>query len=278
MKPSTPLLSIKNLYACIEEKKILHGVSLAMEKSSVHAIMGPNGGGKSTLAQVLMGKGEYDTKNGSKEKSSIHLNGEDILSLSTYERARKGIFLAFQSPMAIPGVSVMNILRTSYESLYPNTDSKNISSHNPLLTNRWQGSGMTLPEFIKKVKQYAASLSLDESLLTRGIHDGFSGGERKKIEMLQALVLKPKLAIFDEIDTGLDVDALKTVAFAIKMLKENGTAVLIITHYQRILRYVKPDFVHVFIDGKIVQTGDTHLALTIEQEGYSAYADHSSRV
>jgi len=278
MKSSTPLLLIKNLHARIENKKILYGVTLAMEKSSVHAIMGPNGGGKSTLAQVLMGKGEYDTKNGSKEKSSIHLNGEDILSLSTYERARKGIFLAFQSPMAIPGVSVMNILRTSYESLYPDTDAKNISPHNPLLANRWQGSGMTLPEFIKKVKQYAASLSLDESLLTRGIHDGFSGGERKKVEMLQALVLKPKLAIFDEIDTGLDVDALKTVALAIKLLKKNRTAILIITHYQRILRYVKPDFVHVFIGGKIVQTGDTRLALTIEQEGYSAYANHSSRV
>lgn len=196
--------------------------------------------------------------------------------MSTQEHARAGLFLAFQSPIAIPGVSVVNLLRTAYQELYGNTkisaSTKDESvQFNPVLTRRWNAGGISLPDFMKRLKILAKTLHVDESFLSRGIHDGFSGGEKKKIEMLQALVLKPKFAIFDEIDTGLDVDALRIVAKGIEELVKQGTGVLVITHYQRILKYIRTDWVHVFIDGEIVRSGSSSLAEEIEEKGYRNY-------
>lgn len=255
------LLVISNLHASIENKEILKGVTLRVESREVHAVMGPNGGGKSTLAYALLGHPSYVTK------GKILLNKRNISAMPTEDRAKAGLFLALQSPVAVPGVTVTNLLRTAYEELYGSTKKQ---TQNPVFNRRNVGS-MTIGEFMSMIKHYAQALHVDESFLSRGIHDGFSGGEKKKMEMLQALVLSPKFAIFDEIDTGLDVDALKVVAKGIDMLSKKGTGVIIITHYQRILKYVKPDVVHILVNGKIVKTGKASLAKVIEEGGYADY-------
>ena len=266
-------LSIKSLRASVGGKEILHGVNMTIRGCEVHAVMGPNGSGKSTLASVLLGHPAYTVHSvGKKNLSSIILDGKNILTRSTEERATAGLFLAFQSPIAIPGVTVMNLLRASYELLQqPKGGKKRSSVQNPVLARRFQVGSMSIGAFTDMVKAHAKILRLPEELLRRGIHDGFSGGEKKKIEMLQALVLPHKFAVFDEIDTGLDVDALRAVSKGISILRAQGVGVLIITHYQRILRYVKPDVVHVLVAGKIVDTGDHTLAKKIESKGYAKY-------
>jgi Fe-S cluster assembly ATP-binding protein len=259
--------TIDKLQASIEEKEILRGISFSAKSGEVHAIMGPNGSGKSTLAYATMGHPAYTIG----EKSKVFINGKNILEVPTEDRAKAGLFLAFQAPIAVPGVSVVNLLRTAYQEMYGDKDVKEEKGKNALLAKRWQASGMTIGQFMTMLKNDAKELKIDETFLSRGIHDGFSGGEKKKIEMLQALILSPKFAIFDEIDTGLDVDALKVVAKGIDMLSKRGTGVIIITHYQRILKYVKPDVVHILVKGKIVKTGKASLAKEIEEKGYQRY-------
>lgn len=264
-------LDIKNLHVTVEDTHILKGVSLAVDSGEVHAIMGPNGSGKSTLAYTLMGHPAYKISNST---CQIKIDNEDIISLPTEDRAKAGLFLAMQAPIAIPGVSINNFLRTAYQAIH--THSSVTPSlpriQNPVLTRQWSVSGLTLVAFIKQVKECMSKLKIDESFLQRSIHDGFSGGEKKKLEMLQALVLAPKFAIFDEIDTGLDVDALKLVGTGMQLLQKQGVGILVITHYQRILRYVKPNFVHVMVNGRIVEDGTASLAKRIEKEGYRTYA------
>lgn len=234
-------LAISNLHVWVESKKILRGVTLTIRPGEIHALMGPNGSGKSSLAYAVMGHPHY------KAKGTIHLDGKDIHLKPTEKRAIAGLFFALQSPIAIAGVSVFQLLKASHQEIF--------------------GTSLS----IDSMKKYAQKLHFDESFLRRGIHDGFSGGEKKKAEILQALVLRPKYAIFDEIDTGLDVDALKIVASAVGELAKQKTGVLIITHYQRILRYMKPDYVHVLAHGTIVDSGKASLADKIEKEGYHAY-------
>ncbi|MFC1626779.1 Fe-S cluster assembly ATPase SufC [Patescibacteria group bacterium] len=264
------IFTIQNLHVSIDKNKILSNISITIQSKEVHVIMGPNGSGKSTLAYALMGFPDYKTQQ-LKKKSGIFINNKDITHFSPEERAKEGLFLAYQSPVSIPGVSVFNLLRTAYQSIYPSEDSGIKSPHNPALRRSWNASGMTLSEFVSEIKKYARILGIPESLLQRGIHDGFSGGEKKKIEMLEALILKPKFGLFDEIDTGLDVDALQSVSQGIDSLVRQGTGVLIITHYQRILRYIKPTHVHVLVGGEIVESGDITLVQKIEKEGYKRY-------
>jgi len=255
------LLTVSNLHASIEGKDILRGVSLKVKSGEVHAVMGPNGGGKSTLAYALMGHPSYKVKS---QKSKVYIGKKNIINLPTEERAKAGLFLALQSPIAVPGVTVVNLLRTALGDTKQKTQ-------NPVLSRQFAGS-LPIEEFMHMIKTYAKELRIDESFLSRGIHDGFSGGEKKKIEMLQALVLAPKFAIFDEIDTGLDVDALKIVARGIGILAKRGTGIIIITHYQRILKYVKPDVVYILVNGKIVKTGKADLAKKIEDNGYTQFS------
>jgi len=241
----TSRLTISHLSAKTKEgKEILHDISLSFASFKVYAVMGPNGSGKSTLAHILMGSSEFSIN----YQLSITLNGEDITKLPPEERARKGIFLSYQSPVAIAGVSVVNLLRTAYQTTH---------------------TAMPIEKFMNIIGGYAKELHIDPTLLERGIHDGFSGGERKKIELLQALVLAPTFAIFDEIDTGLDVDALKVVAYGINKLEKAGTGVIMITHYKRLLSYVPVDIVYVFSKGKVIKTGDRKLVSVIERKGYT---------
>ena len=270
-------LRIRNLHASVEGKDILRGIDLTVEGGEVHAIMGPNGSGKSTLASVLLGHPSYTVPiKGKSVKGSVVLGKKELLTLSTEDRAKAGLFLAFQSPVAIPGVTVMNLLRAAYEERQSKQAKRPKSVQNPVLARRFTVGNMPIGEFSAMVERHAEVLNLSPDLLRRGIHDGFSGGERKKIEMLQALVLPSSFAIFDEIDTGLDVDALRAVSRGIQMLRKKGVGILIITHYQRILKYVKPDHVHVMIHGVFADHGTSRLAKTIEQHGYGSYLEKTA--
>ncbi len=265
------ILSIEHVSTSIAGKNILNDVSFCVKSGEVHVLMGPNGSGKSTLANTLLGHPTYELL---LPKSKILIDNNNIAELPTEKRALAGLFLAFQSPVTIPGVTVLNLLRTAYQQLHTVVSDKSTTSvQNPLLNRRWTAENITLPDFMKLVKKFAEKLKIDSSLLSRGINDGFSGGEKKKLEMLQALVLAPKFAVFDEIDTGLDVDALRIVSKGIDLLASQGTGVIIITHYQRILKYVKPHIVHILMKGTLVKTGKADLVNIIENEGYEKFSN-----
>jgi Fe-S cluster assembly ATP-binding protein len=241
------MLKIKNLKATINEKLILKGLDLDIKPGEVHAIMGPNGSGKSTLANVLSGKNGYETE------GEINFNGMDLNDLKIEERAQKGIFLAFQYPLEIPGVNTNNFLRTSLNSVRKARGEKELDT----LT------------FLKLIKEKAKELNIEEKFLSRQLNVGFSGGEKKKNEILQMKLLEPKLSILDETDSGLDIDALRIVADGVNSYKNKDNAFLIITHYQRLLDYIKPDFIHVLSAGKIVKTGNADLGEQLEKTGYA---------
>ena len=242
------MLEIKNLHANIEDKKILKGLNLSIGKGEVHSIMGPNGSGKSTLASILAGKEDYEITDG-----DILFNGESILEMSPEERAQEGIFLAFQYPIEIPGVSNSYFLREALNSI------RKSKGENPLKP----------VEFIKLAKEKIKHLKMDESLLNRSLNEGFSGGEKKRNEILQMSILNPCMSILDETDSGLDIDALQIVANGVNAHKDANRSFLVITHYQRLLNYIVPDFVHVLVGGVIVKSGDKSLALELESKGYS---------
>lgn len=242
-------LEIQNLHVSVQEKPVLKGVNLAIKQGEVHALMGPNGTGKSTLAYTLMGHPGYQITDG-----RIFLDGADIQHWSTDERARRGLFLAFQYPVAIPGVSVANFLRMAINSRRRAENSLD--------------KGMPIPEFRKILKSKMDLLQMQSDFAGRYLNDGFSGGEKKRAEILQMAVLQPKFAILDETDSGLDIDALRIVAGGIETLSGPEMGVLLITHYQRILNYIQPQFVHVMFDGRVVESGGADLALLLERDGY----------
>jgi len=254
-------LTIRNLSVALGGKTILRGINLEVKSGKIHALMGPNGSGKSTLAGALMGNPNYKLKN---QNSKIKINGKDITNFKTDERAREGLFLAFQSPVAIPGVSVANLLKTAHQIIRGQISEVRgqRKMHNPALSV-W--------EFNEILVRKANDLGIPQEFLRKSLNEAFSGGEKKKLEMLQAVVLSPKYAIFDEIDTGLDVDALRIVARGIANLKKEGTGVLVITHYQRILKYIRPDFVHILVNGKIIESGNYKLAAEVERGGYKKW-------
>ena len=241
------MLKITNLHANIDEKSILKGINLEIKPGEVHAIMGPNGSGKSTLASVIAGKEEYEV-----EKGEITLEGQNIDELSVEERAHKGIFLSFQYPVEIPGVTVTNFIKTSLNEM---RKSKGLED-------------MPAKEMLKLIREKSELLEIDRKFLSRSLNQGFSGGEKKRNEIFQMAMLEPKLAILDETDSGLDIDALRIVANGVNKLKSKDNAVVIITHYQRLLDYIVPDFVHVLYDGKIVKSGTKKLAFELEEKGY----------
>lgn len=245
----TDELIIRNLRVSIEGKEILKGVNLTLPKGEVHAVMGPNGTGKSTLAYTLMGHPAYEVMDG-----EVIFKGQNILELEPDERSRLGIFLAFQYPVAIPGVTVANFLRTAVNARR--------RAQNP------EDKGIPIPEFRKMLKAKMELLKVDPSFAGRYLNDGFSGGEKKRAEILQMAVLQPEIAVLDETDSGLDIDALRIVAEGVNALRGENLGVLVITHYQRILNYIRPDVVHVMMDGRIVETGDADLALHLEEHGY----------
>jgi len=241
------MLKIQNLKAEVEGKSILKGLDLEVKAGEVHAIMGPNGAGKSTFASVVAGKEEYEVTSGSME-----LNGEDISELDPEERAHAGVFLSFQYPVEIPGVSVTNFIKTSINE-----------------SRKAQGlEDMPAKEMLQKIREKSELLEIDRKFLSRSLNEGFSGGEKKRNEIFQMAMLEPKLAILDETDSGLDIDALRIVANGVNKLKSKDNAVIVITHYQRLLDYIVPDYVHVLHNGKIVKTGDASLALELEAKGY----------
>ena len=241
------MLSIKNLHAKVDDKDILNGINLEVKAGEVHAIMGPNGSGKSTLASIIAGKEEYEITSG-----DIDLNGESIEDLSAEERAHKGIFLSFQYPVEIPGVSVTNFIKTAINE-----------------TRKAKGQEeMPAKEMLKLLKDKSNLLEIDRKFLSRSINDGFSGGEKKRNEIFQMAMLEPSVAILDETDSGLDIDALRIVANGVNKLKSSKNAVILITHYQRLLDYIVPDHVHVLYNGKIVKSGTKDLALELEAKGY----------
>lgn len=242
-------LEIKNLHVSIEGKEILKGLDLTVEQGKVHAIMGPNGTGKSTLAYTLMGHPSYEVTEG-----EVIFKGQNVLELEPDERSRLGIFLAFQYPVAIPGVTVANFLRTAINSRR--------RAENP------DDKGIPIPEFRKLLKEKMAMLKVDQTFAGRYLNDGFSGGEKKRAEILQMATLKPEIAILDETDSGLDIDALRIVSEGVNTLLSKDLGVLVITHYQRLLNYIKPDYVHVMLGGRIVESGSADLALHLEEKGY----------
>ena len=241
------MLSIKNLHASVEGKEILKGINLEIKAGEVHAIMGPNGSGKSTLSQVLAGNDAFEVTEG-----EVTLNGDNLLELETEERAREGIFLAFQYPVEIPGVSNLQFLRTAV---------------NAMRKHKGQDE-MNAAEFMKLAKEVSKQVDLDPAFLKRGVNEGFSGGEKKRNEIMQALLLQPKLAILDETDSGLDIDALKVVSDGVNALRSEDRAILMVTHYQRLLNHIVPDYVHVLAGGKIIKSGGRELALELEEKGY----------
>ncbi|HWZ11385.1 MAG TPA: Fe-S cluster assembly ATPase SufC [Xanthobacteraceae bacterium] len=245
-----PLLEVKNLHVEIDGKKILNGLDLVIEKGEVHAIMGPNGSGKSTLAYVLAGKADYQVTSG-----EVLFDGEDVLAMQPDERAAKGIFLAFQYPIEIPGVATMTFLRTALNAQRKQRGEAELST----------------PEFMKRVRESAAKLSIDQEMLRRAVNVGFSGGEKKRNEILQMAMLEPRLAVLDETDSGLDIDALKIVSDGVNRLRGPTRSTIVITHYQRLLNYIVPDVVHVLSRGRIVKTGGKDLALELEARGYAEY-------
>jgi Fe-S cluster assembly ATP-binding protein len=241
------MLTIDQLHARVEEKEILRGISLTINPGEVHAIMGPNGSGKSTLASILAGKSDYEVTSG-----SVTLDGEDLLELDPEERAAAGVFLAFQYPVEIPGVSNTYFLR---------------SALNAVRKARGEAE-LTHNEFMSHIKSKIKLLELDNSLLSRAVNEGFSGGEKKRNEIFQMAVLEPKFAVLDETDSGLDIDALRIVADGVNALRSQDRGFLVITHYQRLLNYIVPDFVHVLVEGRIVKSGGKELALELEEKGY----------
>src|SRR5512138_1543336 len=242
-------LEIRNLHVSIEDKEILKGLDLTVEQGKVHAIMGPNGTGKSTLAYTLMGHPSYTVTEG-----EVIFKGQNILELEPDERSRLGLFLAFQYPVAIPGVTVANFLRTALNARR--------RAVNP------EDKGMPIPEFRKMLKDKMSMLKMDQAFAGRYLNDGFSGGEKKRAEILQMATLKPEIAILDETDSGLDIDALRVVADGVNALTGPDMGVIVITHYQRLLNYIKPQFVHVMMGGRIVESGGPDLALSLEEHGY----------
>ncbi|HEY3329787.1 MAG TPA: Fe-S cluster assembly ATPase SufC [Capsulimonadaceae bacterium] len=241
------MLTIKNLHARVEEKEILRGIDLQVNPGEVHAIMGPNGSGKSTLAGVLAGRDSYEVTDG-----TVTFNGADLLDLGPEERAREGVFLAFQYPVEIPGVNNTYFLKAALNAIRKHRGEDELDAM----------------EFLKLVRQKLKILHIDQSLLNRPVNEGFSGGEKKRNEIFQMAVLDPKLAILDETDSGLDIDALKSVADGVNALRTPDRAVVVVTHYQRLLNYIVPDFVHVLAKGRIIKSGGKELALELEERGY----------
>ena len=241
------MLTIENLHAQVEGKQILNGIDLDVKAGEVHAIMGPNGSGKSTLSSVIAGHQEYEVNQG-----TMLLEGEDLADLSPEERAHQGIFLSFQYPIEIPGVSVTNFIKTAINA-----------------TRKAKGlEDMPANVMLKKIREKSALLEIDSRFLSRSLNEGFSGGEKKRNEIFQMAMMEPKLSILDETDSGLDIDALKIVANGVNKLRSKNNAIIVITHYQRLLEYIVPDFVHVLFDGKIVKSGTKDLALELEEKGY----------
>ncbi|MBV9632031.1 MAG: Fe-S cluster assembly ATPase SufC [Xanthobacteraceae bacterium] len=249
------MLEIKNLQVRVEDRQILNGLDLSVNAGEVHAIMGPNGSGKSTLAHVLAGKPGYEVTSG-----DVLLDGKDLLALGPDERAAHGVFLAFQYPLEIPGVATMTFLRTAINAQRKQRGEAELST----------------PEFMKRVRDAAAKLEINQDMLRRGVNVGFSGGEKKRNEILQMALLEPRLAVLDETDSGLDIDALKIVADGVNRLRSPQRSMIVITHYQRLLDYIVPDVVHVLSRGRIVRTGGKELALELEARGYAAYQDEAA--
>ncbi|HYK43928.1 MAG TPA: Fe-S cluster assembly ATPase SufC [Parafilimonas sp.] len=241
------MLTVHNLHASIEDKKILNGIDLKIKSGEIHAIMGPNGSGKSTLASVLAGRAEYEVTDG-----TVEFMGKDLFEMAPEERAREGLFMAFQYPVEIPGVSTTNFIKTAVNE-----------------TRKHRGlEPLDAVAFLKLMKERMKLVHIDQSLLSRSLNEGFSGGEKKRNEIFQMAMLEPKLAILDETDSGLDIDALRIVADGVNTLRRKDNAVLVITHYQRLLDYIVPDFVHVLYNGRIVKSGGKELALELEEKGY----------
>ena len=251
------MLEISNLSASIENKKILEGFDLKIKPGEVHAIMGPNGSGKSTLAQVLAGREEYEVTDG-----QIIYNGEDLLEMSPEDRARQGIFMAFQYPVAIPGVSNTYFLKAALNAIRKERGLEEVDA----------------ADFLSLVREKMELLQISDALINRPVNDGFSGGEKKRNEIFHMAVLEPQLAILDETDSGLDIDALKVVADGVNSLRNEERSFIVITHYQRLLDYIVPDYVHVLYDGQVVKSGDKSLALELEEQGYSGLGEKPSTV
>jgi Fe-S cluster assembly ATP-binding protein len=250
-----PLLQVKNLHVEIGGKKILNGLDLTVEKGQVHAIMGPNGSGKSTLSYVLAGKAGYEITAG-----EVLFDGKNIAGMEPDERAARGLFLAFQYPIEIPGVATMTFLRTAVNAQRKARGEPELST----------------PDFMKRVREAAGELGISQEMLRRAVNVGFSGGEKKRNEILQMAMLQPRLAVLDETDSGLDIDALKIVADGVNALRSPERAFVVITHYQRLLDYIVPDIVHVLSKGRIVRTGGKELALELEEKGYAQYQDEAA--
>jgi Fe-S cluster assembly ATP-binding protein len=241
------MLTIQNLHAGIEGKKILNGINLDIKPGEVHAIMGPNGSGKSTLASVLAGRSDYEVLEG-----TVDFLGKDLLELSPEQRAAEGLFLAFQYPVEIPGLNTVNFIKTAVNEV-----------------RKYRGeSPLDAVTFLKRMKEKMALVNIEQSLLSRSLNEGFSGGEKKRNEIFQMAMLEPRLAILDETDSGLDIDAIRIVANGVNKLRTKDNAILVVTHYQRLLDYIIPDFVHVLYNGKIVKSGSKELALELEERGY----------
>ncbi len=250
-----PMLEVKDLHVKVVGRDILRGLDLTVNKGEVHAIMGPNGSGKSTLAHVLAGKSGYEVTSG-----QALLDGVDLLDLSPDERAAHGVFLAFQYPLEIPGVATMNFLRTALNAQRKKRGEPELST----------------PDFMRRVRDAAAKLGIDQEMLRRAVNVGFSGGEKKRNEILQMALLEPRLAVLDETDSGLDIDALKIVADGVNRLRSSERAMIVITHYQRLLNHIVPDVVHVLSQGRIVRTGGKELALELEASGYAGFQDEAA--